>query len=206
MEVKICLKCKLEFIKPKNYSNVKWLIRKFCSKSCSNSFNSIGTKRCVGRIPHNKNVKNINIQGDKHPLWKGGKISKNCLECNKIFNISRYRENIAKFCSVICKINNSNKGKTEESKKIRMSLKYKIWRTEVFKRDLYTCQICGINSKKAGKSIVLNADHILPFSIFPEFRLDLNNGRTLCINCHKDTPTYGSKLRRKNLIALAQES
>ena len=30
----------------------------------------------------------------------------------------------------------------------------------------------------------IHADHIKPISIFPELKLDLNNGQTLCRKCH----------------------
>ena len=75
-------------------------------------------------------------------------------------------------------------GITSESMKIRNSPEYKQWRMEVFLRDRFTCQICG---QYGGK---LHADHIQPFSKFPELRFDLNNGRTLCFECHKQTDTY----------------
>lgn len=66
-------------------------------------------------------------------------------------------------------------------------IEYKIWRKTVFERDNYTCQFCG---KRGGK---LNADHIKPFARFKKLRLDVNNGRTLCESCHKNTPTYGGR-------------
>ena len=59
------------------------------------------------------------------------------------------------------------------------------WRRAVFARDRYTCVDCG-------KQHPLNADHILPRSAYPELRHDVQNGRTLCAPCHKQTPTYGS--------------
>jgi len=34
---------------------------------------------------------------------------------------------------------------------------------------------------------------IKPFAYFPELRLVIANGRTLCIPCHKKTDTYLSK-------------
>jgi hypothetical protein len=55
---------------------------------------------------------------------------------------------------------------------------YKIWRKNVFERDKYTCQICGIIGKK------LNAHHLNSYSNNPESRVDINNGITLCKNCH----------------------
>ena len=63
------------------------------------------------------------------------------------------------------------------------------WRLAVFERDKYTCQECGCIGGK------LNADHIKPLSIFPELALDLENGQTLCVPCHKKTKTYCGRVR-----------
>lgn len=81
-------------------------------------------------------------------------------------------------------------GVTSIYKTIRKSTNYKIWRKSVFERDNYTCQECGLKSGN-GKSVELHPDHIKPFSLFPELRFNLFNGRTLCIDCHRKTPTYG---------------
>lgn len=86
---------------------------------------------------------------------------------------------------------------------------YKIWRQSVFERDDYTCQEC----REIGGT--LNADHIVSFSflfqeMFKELNnyeksveekyksaldfsplWDINNGRTLCVDCHRLTDTYG---------------
>lgn len=67
------------------------------------------------------------------------------------------------------------------------------WRKSVFERDNYTCQECGIRSSK-GNPVVLNAHHIKSFIEYPELRLDLTNGLTLCIDCHKKTDNYGYKI------------
>ena len=77
-----------------------------------------------------------------------------------------------------------------ENDKARKSPEYKIWRRAVFVRDDFTCVWCGL---KGGR---LNADHIKPFSLFPDLRFTLGNGRTLCIPCHKKTDTYGNKIRK----------
>lgn len=81
-------------------------------------------------------------------------------------------------------------GITSVNEKIRKSQEYKIWRTTVFERDNYMCVFGG---KEHGTK--LEADHIKPFSLFPESRFDLDNGRTLCKDCHIQTDTYAGKLR-----------
>jgi hypothetical protein len=63
------------------------------------------------------------------------------------------------------------------------TLEYRLWRTSVFQRDNYTCVWCGVRNGN-GKKIVLNADHIQSFSENPELRLAIDNGRTLCRECH----------------------
>lgn len=80
-------------------------------------------------------------------------------------------------------------GITPVNKAIRSSFEYKEWRKSVFSRDDWTCQECGLR----GDKVYLHADHIKPFAYFPELRLDLSNGRTLCVDCHKKTDSYLSK-------------
>lgn len=95
-------------------------------------------------------------------------------------------------------------GKGSEYLAIRKSLEYKQWRESVFKRDKYTCIKCGDN-----RGHNLNADHIKPFSLFPELRLVLENGRTLCESCHRKTETWGRGSRKlvwqKNLKNLKSQ-
>ena len=54
--------------------------------------------------------------------------------------------------------------------KIRGSIEYKNWRKEVFERDKFLCQNCGIRGRK------LNAHHIKSFADFPEERFNIDNG------------------------------
>lgn len=59
----------------------------------------------------------------------------------------------------------------------RSSPDYLKWRLAVLKRDNRTCQDCG--EKK-----ILVAHHIKRYKDYKELRLDVNNGRTLCRQCH----------------------
>ena len=56
---------------------------------------------------------------------------------------------------------------------------YRVWRSQIFERDNYTCQRCG---QKGGN---LNAHHIKQYALYPDLRLDPVNGITLCEECHK---------------------
>lgn len=57
---------------------------------------------------------------------------------------------------------------------------YKQWRLSVYKRDHYTCQWPGCNSKKK-----INAHHIKTWADFPGLRFCVENGLTLCYLHHK---------------------
>jgi hypothetical protein len=72
-------------------------------------------------------------------------------------------------------------GITPENAKIRNSHDYLEWKISVFKRDNYMCQCCGSKKK-------LEAHHIENFSSNPEKRFELNNGITMCSECHN--PIY----------------
>ena len=85
-------------------------------------------------------------------------------------------------------------GVTPINEKIRKSLEYRIWRRSVFERDNYTCIWCGAKFIKGVTGrVTLHADHIKPFAQYPELRFAIDNGRTLCVPCHKTTETFGGK-------------
>lgn len=70
-----------------------------------------------------------------------------------------------------------------DREKERFSKEYKEWRKSVFKRDNYICQCCGDRSG-LGHSVILQAHHIENFSSAINKRYNLDNGITLCYNCH----------------------
>ena len=91
-------------------------------------------------------------------------------------------------------------GTSELSKRIKNSFKYKKWREAIFQRDNWTCQRCG---KRGG--IILHPHHkkslasileennvkTLEDALNCEALWNINDGITLCRNCHKRTNTYG---------------
>lgn len=70
---------------------------------------------------------------------------------------------------------------------------------EIFERDNYTCQICGI------KGVALQIDHIQSWADYIELRFSMDNCRTLCQSCHYkitfnrsmpiEVKTWGHKLK-----------
>lgn len=99
-------------------------------------------------------------------------------------------------------------GISELSKHIKVSLLYRNWRESVFKRDDWSCQKCH---KRGGR--VLHPHHKKSFtSILEKNKIktlasafqceelwNVNNGITLCEDCHKSTETYGWNNYNKNL-------
>ena len=61
----------------------------------------------------------------------------------------------------------------------RKTKEYKEWRKAVFRRDNYTCQMCG---KRGGKLV---AHHKKRYRNAISERTVLENGITLCEDCHK---------------------
>lgn len=75
----------------------------------------------------------------------------------------------------------SNRTVALERRLLRNSKEWKIWRSEIFKRDNYTCQDC----KEVG--VYIEAHHIIPVRSDMGKRFNINNGITLCRPCHRKT-------------------
>lgn len=72
-----------------------------------------------------------------------------------------------------------NENLTDEEREYkRNKSEYRFFSKLIFKRDNYTCQLC----KKIGNK--LNAHHLNSYDWYLEGRSDINNGVTLCKECH----------------------
>jgi len=78
-------------------------------------------------------------------------------------------------------------GTYDKDRKLDMGrANYRAWRKAVLERDNSTCVWCGETDN-------LNIDHIKSYAKYPELRYAIDNGRTLCVPCHKTTDSYGNK-------------
>ncbi len=129
---------------------------------------------------HRLHIKQSLPRGEKHYMYRG--IPK-CIECGK-----RVTQFIYKYCRRCASRGSRNHawkgGITPKNRLRKFKSEYKEWRKNVFERDNYTCVLCG------DRGVELNADHIKSWAHYPELRYNLDNGRTLCVECHKKTPNY----------------
>lgn len=63
------------------------------------------------------------------------------------------------------------------------------WKKQTLLRENYTCQVCQFRDEE-----IAEVDHILPKSLYPELRLDLNNLQVLCPNCHRRKTNREAKM------------
>uniref|UniRef100_A0A6M3KFA5 Uncharacterized protein n=1 Tax=viral metagenome TaxID=1070528 RepID=A0A6M3KFA5_9ZZZZ len=148
---------------------------------------------------------------ENHWLWKGGVSKSFCVDCGKKIQGRCKRCFSCRKKYYRGEISSSWKGgRSKIEKYIRSLPEYRKWRKSVFERDNYTCIKCGVRSKK-GKKVYLEAHHNRFFSkilldfmkkyneldfmkdlktltnnvinYFPFW--DINNGITLCVDCHR---------------------
>lgn len=88
---------------------------------------------------------------------------------------------------------------------IRMSSKYSEWRFDVFSRDVFTCNSCGVkhDTIEAHHCIkdfmdILRGNNIktIEEAMMCEEFWDINNGITLCKECHKKVTVANRRMKR----------
>lgn len=161
-----------------------------------------------------KGIKLSKETRNKMSIYRKGRKTLPCSEETKR-KLSEYNINhpqrfwLGKKRPEISRENNNNwkGGITSLVQKIRHCFKYREWRDFIFQGDNYTCQNCGARNGN-GKAVILNADHYPKmFSTiieennirtFEEAELceelwNINNGRTLCVECHRTTFIWHAK-------------
>jgi hypothetical protein len=113
---------------------------------------------------------------------------------------SQETKNIMSKKSIGRKPSNKMGGETSLNKRIYYSSKYIQWRSNIFQRDKWTCQTCNI------KGVLLEAHHKKRYAlILKENKIrsyedamnckelwNIDNGVTLCKDCHNLTKRVGS--------------
>lgn len=159
----------------------------FCNQSCKQ------------KHKQSKNLYKANPKPFKKGFKPWNKNKKNCFNEKTILKISNSKKG-----KLVGKDNPSYKHglcKTNLHWLIRKNGQYKNWVKSIFKRDDYVCRKC---EKKGGS---LTAHHLKGFSYLLHFYKiknledaikcqelwNINNGITLCLECHKQTPNYSFK-------------
>lgn len=139
----------------------------------------------------NEHLKTL-MAGEENPNYS--KVKTLCSGCSKTIEIQPYRleKHRYQFCTNDCyqrnigrfftgEHNNNWNGNlsSKHREQQRLLPGYQNWRTSVFSRDQYTCQICKDSS---GGNLV--AHHLNSWDKHLEDRFSIENGITLCKSCH----------------------
>lgn len=180
----------------------------FCCRDCYNIYHSRNTKEYICEICSKKfssnQPKNANKFCSRECYNKFHNIKNKiriCPVCGKKFTA---RTSEDKYCSQECHLKNLHsiykgpnhwnwQGGISKENDNRDSNDYKQWRNNVYKRDNYKCIKCGSKNK-------LNAHHILSWSHYPELRYNIDNGITLCEQCHIKIHQYYGYDSRERMI------
>jgi endogenous inhibitor of DNA gyrase (YacG/DUF329 family) len=191
--------------------------KKFCSRTCSTSYNnSLSPRKIITKYKckncgdiYTGNAKNYCSRKcfleDHNPIFHSRKpIQRVCIACKKEF-LSKSRKKVVKFCSATCKAeflgrdlvkdwlegknNGCNKGKYDDD--LRKPI-----RKYILKQANHTCQVCK-NDMWNNKPIPLQIHH-------KDGNAHNNRPKNLlvvCWNCHAQTDTFGSKNRNSTRVS-----
>ena len=217
--IKQCLFCNSEIPKRINQSIKAYSNKKFCKLTCQHKWNhktkslTFPCKWCKKQITRKRSqvtkAKNSFCSLECFRSHKSNVHNTTvvCKWCGKGFTkkMSQISKSGKNFCSQTCMGNwqskyvvgesayNYKDGRSSINLRIRSSVKFIKWRNAIYKRDTFTCQVCG--DSRGGN---LNAHHIKQLSdiisdnnikeLIQAFRCkeiwDISNGITLCKTCH----------------------
>lgn len=218
----ICKHCNKEFKLKESYykkQSKRGQIPKYCSTECRiaeqrKNKEFVKCNNCGKEMLAVKNKNILHFCNEKCRIEYAKKETQiiTCDNCNKEFEKNKYAYNRAKkhFCSKECYDEyRANKKETykEISHYLRTHEKYDEWRAKVFKRDKYECSKCGTKKNLHAHHINqlydicdkydMNIDKILNSKEFN----DINNGITLCQDCHALEHPYISRDEKGRFIS-----
>lgn len=176
----------------KEFEEYKYRKKKYCSHDCYSKDikNILGKKEaraCIycGKtflIQPSRNKRFCSTSCAGIVAWENEEYSKNMSEKHKGERPERKGVSInvnhdKQFKKGMTPWNKGN-GDLSENERDRNDIRYKEWREGIFKRDDYTCKKCKI------KGYILHPHHIKNFAQYKKDRFDVNNGITLCKDCH----------------------
>lgn len=133
----------------------------------------------------------VSIDGGKTRFKKGHKWNKEIQEKVRMSRLGN-KSTLGRTGELA---NNWQGGKTQEYRRLRSRRDWKLWREAVYQRDSYTCQKCN------DRGVHLHPHHILNQHNHQDLVFDLDNGITLCKDCHYDFHSkYGFKNNDCNQI------
>jgi endogenous inhibitor of DNA gyrase (YacG/DUF329 family) len=152
--------------------------------------------RCKNNYCSKRCVREAQIKG----IIRRKRTYLTCKQCEKEFYGGSL---LKKFCSHRCyfkwfrgkNASNWQGGISSEYDKFKQSKEWKKWRIAVFTRDNYTCQICRFRNGQ-GEHRDLHPHHLVSASKYPEFRLCIDNGLTVCVKCHGEIHSMNFRNRK----------
>jgi len=206
IKTKICPICKNGFIKPLNYTPSRWARKMHCSQNCWHQYLRLihkGKKLSMGMI---EKLRKINM-GNKYNL--GRKNGSPSLETKRKISLALLgkpghlqTEETRKKISFALQGEKHYKWIKDRTLLKRREVKdgslYKQWRKTILERDDYRCMDCG--EIKKGK---MEADHIYSWAKFPRLRYEVENGQTLCQNCHRIKTNFELRKNANVIFAIS---
>lgn len=190
---RLCIRCKKPFL-PQSPSSKQ----KFCTRKCAYEFEKSQTleypcHHCKTPLRRVKSMikprmfcsRACSSKYTARPLKYKPFTCQHCKTTTEIHCQNKKK----KYCSYVC--NGLARRSSTRPNSARLAARLATWGRKVRKRDGHKCVRCGGRNK-------LQAHHRLSFAEYPNLRYEVDNGETLCIDCHaEEHPKIAHLIRSK---------